>query len=348
MQSWTQQFGGKMTEELRTRYAKSPQWKNGRFENLEETTMDIHFTDMPNLLYQQLVNTKGRNPKQPLPIEPFNSETFLSDSSEPKFIWYGHSTVLMRWKGKTILMDPMLGPNASPIAPFSTKRFSESTLDLIDQFPEIDLLMMTHDHYDHLDMASINRLKDKTKEYFVAMGVGRHLKAWGISPENVHEFDWWGQQQFADIEITFTPSRHFSGRGMKDRAKSLWGGWTFRTNDFNLYWSGDGGYGDHFKEIGDKLGPFDLGFMECGQYNEHWHQIHMYPEESIQAAIDAGVQKAVPVHWGGFALSLHTWKEPIERFSEGSKTQSLNIITPRLGEFFSNTHESREWWLNID
>lgn len=338
------QFGGKVTTALQTRYARSPQWKNGRFENLAETSIDMHFTDLPNLLYQQFFKTEGRQPKSPIPIAPFDREAFMAPAAQPKFIWLGHSAVLIRWKDKTMLMDPMLGPDASPIAPFRAKRFSEHTLELIDQFPEIDLLLMTHDHYDHLDLASIKKLKPKTKKWFVALGVGRHLEEWGVPADAITEFDWWDQQSFAGLDIHFTPSRHFSGRGMTDRAKSLWGGWAFIHDDFKLYWSGDGGYGDHFKEVGQRFGPFDLAFMECGQYNELWHQIHMYPEESVQAAKDAGVKVAVPVHWCGFALSLHTWKDPVQRFTAEAKNQHLPLLTPTLGSLFTAASETHAWW----
>lgn len=342
------QFGGKITEADKKRYAKSANWKEGKFENLVETTMEFSFQEMPKLLYKQIFDKKGRNPKQAIPIASFDKKAFLSESDEPKFIWYGHSVLLMRWMGKTILIDPMLGPNASPIAPFATKRFSENSLDVIDHFPEIDLLLMTHDHYDHLDLDSINKLKSKTKKWFVALGVGRHLEAWGIPSNDIQEFDWWDNAHFEGIHFTFTPSRHFSGRGLTDRAKSLWGGWVMKSEKHNLYWSGDGGYGDHFKEIGEKFGPFDFGFMECGQYNELWHQIHMYPEEAVQAAMDAGVKKALPVHWCGFALALHHWQDPITRFVAAAEKQKLDISTPEIGKLISAETPTEQWWQNLD
>lgn len=339
------QFGAKVSDELKQRYAQSPHWRNGKFDNLEETSMDIHFTDLPNLLYQQFCNKKDRSPVEALPVVPFDRQRFMALSETPQFIWYGHSVVLMRWRGKTILIDPMLGPNASPIAPFSTTRYSENTLDLIDEFPEIDLAMLTHDHYDHLDMASIHKLEGKVKQWFTALGVGRHLESWNIPSDSIEEFDWWDTATFEDIEITFTPSRHFSGRGMTDRARSLWGGWTFITNQFKLYWSGDGGYGDHFKEIGERFGSFDLGFIECGQYHEKWHQIHMYPEESVQAALDTNVSVAVPVHWGAFSLSLHSWTDPVDRFVAAANEHKLQHATPRLGQLFDVTDlNSSDWW----
>lgn len=340
------QFGGKVTDDLKRRYSTSPQWKSGKFENLEETKMEFHFSDLPDMLYKQFLATAGRIPKSPIPIHPFDRESFMAPSEEPKFIWYGHSVLLIRWKNKTILIDPMLGPNASPIAPFATSRFSEKSLDVIDGFPEIDLLLMTHDHYDHLDYDSIIKLLPKTKKWFVALGVGRHLESWGVKSEDIQEFDWWDSATFENIDFVFTPSRHFSGRGVNDRAKSLWGGWSMKTDDYKIYWSGDGGYGDHFKDIGQKLGPFDIGFMECGQYNEKWHQIHMYPEESVQAAIDVGVAKAVTVHWAGFPLAMHTWKDPIKRFYNESAKKGLELLMPKIGEIFNQNHESEKWWID--
>lgn len=342
------QFGGKVTKELEKEYAKSPNWRNGKFENLVETKMDMSFQTLPKLLYKQFFKTQGRMPQKPLAIKTFDKEAFLSPSTEAKMIWFGHSVVLMRMENKTLLIDPMLGPNASPIAPFATKRFSEGTLGLIDELPEIDLIMLTHDHYDHLDLDSIMKLKDKTAHFYVALGLKRHLLKWGVNSAVITEFDWWQSQNFGGIEITYTPSRHFTGRGLTDRAKSLWGGWGMKTTNQNIWFSGDGGYGEHYKEIGNKLGPFDLAFMECGQYNENWHAIHMYPEESVQAAKDAKVKRALPVHWAGFALAQHHWKEPVVRFKSESKKLKLDVFTPQIGELFDVNCSAGNWWDTLE
>lgn len=343
------QFGAKASKVLVNRYSQSPNWRDGKFQNLEETTMSINFQTIPKLLYKQFCERKAREPKQPIPVVPFDKESFLAPSDRTKMIWYGHSALLLRMNNQTLLIDPMLGPNASPIAPFATKRFSNKTLDVIDDFPVIDLMLLTHDHYDHLDLDSIKKLIPKVNKYYVALGTARHLIDWGVEESRITEFDWWENQSFEDISITFTPSRHFSGRGLTDRAKSLWGGWVFKTAKESIYWSGDGGYGDHFKEVGEKLGPFDFGMIECGQYDENWHQIHMYPEEAVQAALDAGVKKAMPVHWAGFALAQHTWKDPIERFTAEANSKKLDILTPQIGEQFglANRTESR-WWKKMD
>lgn len=340
------QFGGKITEEELKRYQQSTNWRNGSFQNLEETSMDLGLAKIPSVIYKQIKGPAEGQPARPIPVEDFDKEAFLDDSNGANFIWYGHSVLLIRLNGKTVLIDPMLGPDASPIAPFKTKRFSKDTLDLIDQFPEIDFLLMTHDHYDHLDLASINKLKSKTKKYLVALGVKRHLKAWDIDPEKVVEFDWWDSRTEEGIEFHFTPSRHFSGRGLNDRAKCLWGGWVLKSANQSIWFSGDGGYGKHFQEIGKRLGPFDIGFMECGQYSEDWALIHMFPHEAVQAAIDGGAKTAVPVHWGGFKLTYaHSWFEPAKIFREKGNEFGLKILTPRIGELFSPDSESTdEWW----
>jgi L-ascorbate metabolism protein UlaG (beta-lactamase superfamily) len=345
---YSKQFGGKITKEHTAQYQQSPNWKKGKFQNIEETSLHISLSKMPGIIYRQFTGKAEREPSQPLPILPFDNQSFLQTNDTPKMIWYGHSVLLLRINDKTILIDPMLGPNASPIGPVTTRRFSENTLDLIDNFPEIDLLLLTHDHYDHLDYDSIQKLKAKTKRYFVAMGVKRHLVRWGIAAELITEFDWWDQSDFHNMQITFTPSRHFSGRGLADRQKSLWGGWVFKTKKHNLWFSGDGGYGKHFSAIGERLGPFDVAWMECGQYNEHWHEIHMYPEECIQAALDAKATTVMPVHWAGFTLAPHHWKEPVERFVSAAKLADLKYVTPGLGEVVDLEIATKsEWWKEV-
>lgn len=350
MKNFRQQFGAKPTKELVAQYAQSPNWREGRFHNLEETKLGVNLWEIPRIIYNQLTDRAAREPRKPLPVQPFAEEAFLAPAKNAKFIWYGHSVVLFRMNGKTILIDPMLGPDASPIAPASTKRFSENTLQLIDDFPTIDLMLISHDHYDHLDYDSIQKLKAKTKQYYVALGVKRHLVSWGVAADQITEFDWWEESAFSDIKITLTPTRHFSGRGLTDRVKSLWGGWAFRNEQENIWFSGDGGYGSHFKEVGQRLGPFDFAFMECGQYNEDWHDIHLFPDESVQAALDAGVKKAMPVHWAGFSLSYqHTWQEPAEDFGEQANSHQLGVVFPRLGELFTVANaSSKQWWQEVE
>lgn len=341
------QLGGKIDSEELKKLESSSNWKNGRFQNLEFTKMDIGLSNFPRLLYKQLFDKKGRLPLKKLPLLPLDGQTF--DDSKIQYVWFGHSALLLNLKGYKVLIDPMLGNNASPIGPINTKRFTDLSLEIIEQLPDIDLLLLSHDHYDHLDMESVLKLKSKTKKVFAAMGVARHLNKWGIPKDIVTEFDWWDVAERENIRVHFTPSRHFSGRGLRDRFKSLWGGWVIEMEGQKIYFSGDGGYGAHFKEVGERLGPFDLGFMECGQYNELWHQIHMYPEEAVQSSIDAQVNISCIVHWSGFALSLHPWKEPAQRFVKSAKEKKLKYNHPELGKIQSiEAQNTEEWWNNFD
>lgn len=343
----SKQFGGKITAQWKEGYQKSPNWKGSSFKNLVHTQTGASWRQLPGILCKQIKGHKEGNPKTALPVTKLNKEEFLQPSASAKFVWYGHSTLLMRLNGKTILIDPMLGSDASPIAPKKTMRFSSSTLSIVDELPEIDLMLITHDHYDHLDYDSMVKLKPKVRNAFVAMGVKRHLVSWGYEDKTIGEFDWWDSQTFEGIHITFTPTRHFSGRSLTSLAKSLWGGWALRTPSENIWFSGDGGYADHFKEIGNRLGPFDFGLMECGQYCIDWPQIHMFPNESVQAAMDASVKVAMPVHWAGFNLSYqHSWYEPAEDFIKHAKHKRLLHLTPALGELFQAKATTSEWWRN--
>lgn len=339
------QFGAKSSKEDLKRYSLSKNFKDGKFQNLSETSLNISLREMPKMLKEAFSGRKARGPLQNLDVIAFDESKFAKDG-ETKFVWYGHSVALLQLANKNILVDPMFGSDASPIGPMRTKRYSSDTLEIIDTLPEIDFVLLTHDHYDHVDLDSILKLQPKVKQWYVALGLARHMKKWGFDMTKVKEFDWWDEHQHEDIQLVYTPTRHSSGRGLRDRDKCLWGGWVLKSDSGSIYWSGDGGYDDHFKTIGEKYGPFDLGFMECGQYNEKWHHIHMYPEESVQAAIDAKVNRAIPVHWAGFTLAIHGWKEPVERFVAGAKEKGQSYMTPKLGEVSRTDSETKEWWVN--
>ena len=343
--SLKKQFGKLPTKALKKYYSKSVYWKDNEFKNLVETKIDVNIHTLPKMLYKMIFEREGREPNKTIPIESFDKSSFMMPSDEAKFIWFGHSVLLFNINGTIIFIDPMMGPNASPTAPFSTKRFSENTLEILDELPDIDYLILSHDHYDHLDLESIEKLMPKTKHYLVALGVARHLESWNIPVEKITEFDWWQSFDTGNIKITFTPSRHFSGRAIIDKAQSFWGGWVFETPTEKIYFSGDGGYGEHFKEVGKKMGPFDIGFMECGQYNENWHDIHMYPEETVKASIDAKVNSVVPVHWGAFALSQHPWDESVNRFAKEAEQTDITPNYPKLGQCYTIKQVNNErWW----
>ncbi len=338
------QFGGKMTPRWEEKYTKSPQWDRKKFVNTLETKLEINWKTLPGLIVDQIKKDPNRSPHNPIEVPAFDQERW--SALDQGYCWMGHSAALLKMGGKTLCVDPMLGPDTAPISPTKNPRFWENSLEYASKLPQIDAVFITHDHYDHLDMDSIDTIAPKVSNWFVSLGVARHLIAWGIPEESIVELDWWNSTEWEGIRITATPNQHFSGRGLLDRTKSLWCGWVLETEDFKLYWSGDGGYGPHFKEIGEKLGPFDFGFIECGQYNPNWHAIHMYPEESVQAALDTGCKKAVPVHWGGFVLALHSWTDPVTRFVAQAEKDNLHIATPRIGAIHSFDVEVREEWWN--
>lgn len=341
------EFGGKLTDELKKVYSKSSLWDGEKFVNQTETTMDMPASELPGMMYKFIFPEKNRRPSQDLiPIKPQISY----NGKAPRLIWFGHSSFLLQINGKNILIDPMFGSVPAPHPLLGNKRFNSELPIEIDHLPKIDALILSHDHYDHLDYGSIMKLKDKVDQYYLPLGVGRHFESWGISGENVHEMDWWDEAKVDDILLAFTPSRHFSGRGPADRATTLWGSWVIKSDSSSIYFSGDGGYANHFKTIGEKYGPFDFAMLECGQYNDLWSQIHMMPEETAQAAVDLRAKVSMPIHWGGFTLAMHKWRDPIERFQK--KANALNVVTctPRIGEpiLVGEKYPRSDWWEGIE
>ena len=265
---------------------------------------------------------------------------------EPSLVWFGHSSYLLIIEGRRILIDPVFSERASPWQFVGTKGYQYTNSYSIDDFPDIDLVIITHDHYDHLDYESILKLKSKAKHFCTALGVGAHLTAWGIDESKIMEFDWWEKKTaLPGIELTATPARHFSGRGFK-RNQSLWTSFVLHTDHHHLFLGGDSGYDPAFKKIGEEFGPFDLAILECGQYNEQWPFIHMMPEQTVQAAIDLKAKILLPVHWGKFTLSLHPWHQPITRAVQHAKVLGFPTTTPKVGEVIDlkNTSLGSKWW----
>lgn len=337
------QFGGKVTKTLVTKYAKSNHWDGEKFINLQTTTMDIGFMTMPGLLKQQFKKDPSRRPTKNIDVLEVNE---VANATKPRLTWFGHSAFLLEIGEKNILIDPMFGQVPAPHPNLGQKRYSTELPIAVQDLPIIDAIILSHDHYDHLDYGSIMALKSKVKHYYVPLGCGRHFERWGIDSSLITEMDWWQETQFENIQLAFTPSRHFSGRGITDRAKTLWGSWVIKTDSSSIFFSGDGGYGEHFKEIGDKYGPFDFAMMECGQYNKLWEQIHCMPEQTAQAAVDVRAKVAMPIHWGAFTLALHPWTEPIERVTKKADELNLQLCTPKIGEpvIVGELYPASNWW----
>lgn len=347
--SFSPQFGGTHSDEDRLRYAASENFNSEKFVNLIPTSMDMSVRKMPGIMKEFMFPPADRSPDLPMEINRVDSIDVVTQGDRTSLLWFGHSAFLLNLDGKRILIDPMFGDVPAPLPFLGTKRYSDGLPIEIQKLPEIDFILISHDHYDHLDYGSIVKLKDKTAHFYVPMGLGAHLRAWGISDEKITEMKWWDETSASGLNLAFAPARHFSGRGVTDRNKTLWGSWIVKGSVDKIYFSGDGGYGPHFKEIGEKYGPFDFAMMECGQYNENWAQIHMMPEEAAQAALDVGAGKFMPIHWGAFTLALHSWTDPVERVTKKANELNANVVTPEIGEWIyldSDNQYSDPWWLD--
>ena len=254
--------------------------------------------------------------------------------------------MLLDLDGALVLTDPVFARRVGPLRGIGPRRFNDQQPITADELPELDAVLISHDHYDHLDHAAIRVLKDKVGAFFVPLGVGAHLERWGVPAERIVELDWWEEARLGDLTLTLAPTRHFSGRRGTDGYKTLWGAWVARGPHHSVFFSGDSGYWDGFAEIGERFGPFDLTLMECGAYNEGWASIHMMPEETAQAHRDLRGDLLMPIHWGKFNLSLHAWTEPVERLLAAAEDPAIRVVTPRIGQGFdaSRTIPQTHWW----
>ncbi len=346
--NFSPEFGGKPSKADKARFETSGHYSEGIFVNEIETSLDMSAGSMWKTLREFMSSGVQRRPEHVLPQEFVDSTSIANYQGPSRLIWFGHSAFLLQMDGQTILIDPMLGKVPAPHPWLGGKRFNEDLPIILEKLPQIDAVIISHDHYDHLDYGSIKKLKEKTKKFLVPLGVGAHLKEWGISENAYQEFNWWDETQVGPIRFVFCPSRHFSGRGLTDRSTTLWGSWVMIGGKEKLYFSGDSGYGPHFKRIGEKFGPFDLALMECGQYNEKWATIHMMPEETAIAGREVQANAIVPIHWGAFSLAPHEWTDPIVRVQKKALELDLPLRTPRIGASFLvndvNPHLDN-WWL---
>lgn len=335
---------GKRLEEIE----KSPNYRNGEFQNTSPTP---NLTEGANLFSVMFAFFFGKDPRnKPSDVIPsVKTDLFSLGPDEDVLVWFGHSSYFIQVDGKKILVDPVFSGAASPIKA-TTRSFPGTDVYTTDDFPEIDYLILSHDHWDHLDYETVLKLKPKTKTVICGLGVGAHMEHWGFDPEIIIEKDW---DETIDLGNGFvvntTPARHFSGRGFK-RNRSLWMSFILTTPDKRIYLGGDSGYDSHFKEIGENFGPFDLAVLECGQYNKNWKYIHLLPEDFIKAAKDLNARHILPVHWGKFALAIHAWDEPIKRVSEMAQLENLSLLTPMIGEKLNlNAPQSfKNWWENVN
>ncbi len=302
-----------------------------------------------NLTNNFLFNPNQTRPDFLLPdIKGAIPEDLRATQDTVKFAWLGHATVMASIKGQTVLFDPVFAESASPVS-WAVTRYQPPVLKLED-LPAIDLVVISHDHYDHLDMQTIKFLAASETRFLVPLGVAPHLQRWGIEPDRITEFDWWQSRQIGDITFICTPAQHFSGRtGTFRMQKSLWSSWVVKTDSHSVYFSGDSGYSDHYAEIGARYGPFDLTFIDAGQYNKRWRQVHNLPPEVVDAYVDLQGKILVPIGWGMFTLALHNWYDPPVEVSTRAAERGLSVTVPKIGEWvdISQPLPNDNWWIPL-
>lgn len=322
----------------------SPNYRDGKFHNTVTTTMKTISPEMWEATKEQFTGKQIRVPKVELPTVAVDP-TSIGKAEETRVTWLGHSTLLIEIDGKVLLTDPVFSDRASPFSFMGPKRFPAKAPLKPHDVPYIDAVLISHDHYDHLDHQSILQLKEKTERFYVPLGVGGHLERWGVDSNKIVEFDWWQEQQVKGLTLVLTPTCHFSGRGLR-RDRTLWGSWVIAGKSERLFFGGDSGFFSGFKEIGDKYGPFDLTMLESGAYNVAWSEIHMMPEETVQAHIDLKGKLLMPIHWGKFSLSTHNWFEPIERLLAAAEQYQVTVSAPVQGESVAPQTPPQlvHWW----
>ena len=290
-------------------------------------------------------NKHLREPKTLL--GPFRSNLELLNNLPPETLrvtWLGHSTVLFEIDGKRFLTDPVWANRVSPFSFIGPKRFFAAPIDL-DELPPLDGVIISHNHYDHLDAETVRYLGTKDIRFFCPLGVGAWLNRFGVQKANITEFDWWQEVQFEGFTIAATPARHFSGRWLNDRFKTLWASWVIIGSKHRVFFGADSGMFPSFKDIGDNYGPFDLTALEIGAANDDWEDIHMGPLKAIQAQLMLNSSLMLPIHWATFNLATHPWEEPIESLIPDAMEKGINLLIPEPGETVEvKAAYNSEWW----
>lgn len=340
------QVGKDPTIDKQISYEKTGHYNDKKFISYKDINLSMSFNNVRKVLKEIINPDPYVIPKNKLQVSSINPETLKTNKTNNRITWMGHSTILVEMGGKIILIDPVFDNSVSPVPFLGKKRFYDNMPISLEEIPEIDAIIISHDHYDHLEYKTIIKLMEKTKRFYVPLGIENHLLHWGVDGKKIYASDWWQKHIFDDLHIIFAPAVHFSGRKLNNRNSTLWGSWIIKDKEKSIYFSGDSGYGNHFQKIGEKYGPFDLAMMECGQYNKNWADVHMFPEETVQATIDLKAQLLLPIHWGAFTLAPHSWIDPIERVISSSIENNLAITTPAVGEpiILGKDNPDTKWW----
>jgi len=325
---------------------RSPQWRDGKFRNVYERIDAPLFTTMRKFFFG---GSKYRKPTAPIPTETRRAADYAEPpASGLRVTWLGHSVLLVEIDGLRILIDPVWADNVSFVPLMGPKRFYPSPL-AASEIPEVDAVLLSHDHYDHLDSAMVRELSRRKARFIAPLGVGMHLVGWGVPEQQIEEFDWWESVTIGPLTLTAVPARHFSGRGLRDQGQTLWCGWTLVTDKHRVYYAGDTAMQDAFVEIGERYGPFELTMIEIGAYDALWADVHLGPEQAVRAHQLVRGDVMLPVHWGLFDLALHGWTEPIERFLVAARDAGVRVAVPRPGGRIEPAHIEpvQRWWPSV-
>jgi L-ascorbate metabolism protein UlaG (beta-lactamase superfamily) len=339
-------LGGVVEGERLTRASRSLQWHESRFGN---PLPRVDSTMLKTLVAFAFGGSAYRVPSASLPVQTRHRADYHNPpTSGLRVTWLGHSTLLLEIDGAHVLIDPVWGERVSPFSFMGPKRFHAPPLAM-SELPEVDVVVISHDHYDHLDLPTVKALRDRHVRWVVPLGVGAHLQAWGIPINEITELDWWEDTRVGDLTLTATPARHFSGRGLNDADRTLWSGWAIVTAAHRVFYSGDTAMHEEFDDIGARLGPFDLTMIEAGAYDARWADVHLGPEQAVEAHRLVGGRVMLPVHWGLFDLALHGWTEPIERVYVAAEAAQVTLAMPQPGAMIEPAAMGvqQRWWPDV-
>lgn len=332
--------------------SKTLNFKDGAFFNAPPFSQLREGTNQLDLAKKfVLTRVPDGMPKGRIPVLPITGADLAQQKSAPETHIYrlGHSSILMKFNADYWLVDPVFSKRASPSSWFGPKRFHSPPIDIADM-PDIKALVISHNHYDHLDRTAIKRLANKVEKFIVPLGVANILTKWGVDAGRVVELDWWQNHNHAGVNVTATPTQHFSGRGLRDTNKTLWTSYVFENNGDNIFFGSDSGYFSGFKTIGQKFGRFAVTMLECGAYDTAWPDVHMTPAQTIAAHKDLGGGVLMPIHNSTFKLAFHSWKDPLEQLEALTKQANTTLLTPRFGErvVLGETAAPNLWWHEVD